>query len=80
MQKILLPFKIIGSSTLPLNLPNHKQTEFRKTKSSIKLHLQLVFMEKELLYSDQTGLTNVIDHELEQLELLVNDKACMHFF
>ena len=45
-RKVTTPLKIIDSSTLPLNLTNHKWAEFRKTKSGVKLHLRLVFMEK----------------------------------
>lgn len=41
-----MPLKIIDSSTLPLNLTNHRWAEFRKTKAGVKLHLRLVFMEK----------------------------------
>src|SRR5690625_5282182 len=48
-RKITMPLKIIDSSTLPLNLTNHKWAEFRKTKSGVKLHLRLVFMEKVFL-------------------------------
>jgi putative transposase len=48
--KRVMPLKIIDSSTLPLNLTNHKWAEFRKTKAGVKLHLRLVFMEKGLSY------------------------------
>ena len=34
-RKATTPLKIIDSSTLPLNLNNHKWAEFRKTKSGI---------------------------------------------
>ncbi len=79
-RKITMPLKIIDSSTLPLNLTNHKWAEFRKTKSGIKLHLRLVFMEKGLSYPDQAVLTNAIEHDRGQLEVLIDDKACMHVF
>jgi len=46
-RKITMPLKIIDSSTLPLNLGNHQWAEFRKTKSGLKLHLRLVFMDKD---------------------------------
>jgi len=44
--KRIMPLKIIDSSTLPLNLTNHRWAKFRKTKAGVKLHLRLVFMEK----------------------------------
>src|SRR5690625_5239362 len=62
-RKVTTPLKIIDSSTLPLNLTNHKWTEFRKTKSGVKLHLRLVFMEKGLSYPDLSVITNAIKHE-----------------
>ena len=40
-RKTTTPLIIIDSSTLPLNLNNHRWAEFRKTKSGVKLHLRL---------------------------------------
>lgn len=79
-RKTTLPLKIIDSSTLPLNLNNHKWAEFRKTKSGIKLHLRLVYVEKGYSYPDRAVLTNAIEHDHGQLEVLVNDKECMYVF
>src|SRR5690625_6753045 len=56
-RKVTTPLKIIDSSTLPLNLTNHKWAEFRKTKAGVKLHLRLVFMERGLSYPDQAVIT-----------------------
>ena len=74
------PLKIIDSSTLPLNLTNHKWAEFRKTKSGVKLHLRLVFMEKGYSYPDKAVLTNAIEHDRGQLEVFIDDKECMYVF
>jgi IS4 transposase len=79
-RKITTPLKIIDSSTLPLNLNNHKWAEFRKTKSGIKLHLRLVFLEKGCSYPDKAVLTNAKEHDRGQLEVLVDDKECMYVF
>jgi IS4 transposase len=79
-RKTTTPLKIIDSSTLPLNLTNHKWAKFRKTKSGIKLHLRLVFMEKGCSYPDKAVLTNAILHDRGQLEVLVDDKECMYVF
>lgn len=79
-RKTTTPLKIIDSSTLPLNLTHHKWAEFRKTKSGIKLHLRLVFMEKGHSYPDQAVLTNAIEHDRGQLEIFVDDKECMYVF
>src|SRR5690625_6001095 len=75
-----MPLKIIDSSTLPLNLENHQWAEFRKTKSGVKLHLRLVFMDKGLSYPDQAVITNAKEHDRGQLEVLVDDQDCMYVF
>lgn len=79
-RKVTTPLKIIDSSTLPLNLTNHKWAEFRKTKSGVKLHLRLVFMEKGRSYPDQAVLTNAIEHDRGQLDVFIDDKECMYVF
>ena len=79
-RKTTTPLKIIDSSTLPLNLNNHKWAEFRKTKSGIKLHLRLVYVEKGCSYPDKAVLTNAKEHDCGQLEVLVDDKECMYVF
>ncbi|RKI97983.1 IS4/IS5 family transposase, partial [Butyricicoccus sp. 1XD8-22] len=79
-RKTTTPLKIIDSSTLPLNLTNHKWAKFRTTKSGVKLHLCLVFMEKGCSYPDQAVLTNAKVHDRTQLEILVDDKECMYVF
>ncbi len=53
---------------------------FRQTKSGIKLHLRLVFMENGCSYPDQAVLTNAKEHDRGQLEVLVDDKECMYVF
>jgi len=77
---ITTPLKIIDSSTLPLNLKNHRWAEFRKTKSGVKLHLRLVYLEKGCSYPDKAVLTNAKEHDRGQLEILVDDKECMYVF
>ena len=79
-RKTTTPLKIIDSSTLPLNLNNHKWAEFRKTKSGIKLHLRLVYIENGCSYPDKAVLTNAKEHDRGQLEVLVDDKECMYVF
>src|SRR5699024_11774385 len=45
-----------------------------------KLHLRLVFMEQGLSYPDQAVITNAAEHDRGQLEVLIDDKACMYVF
>ena len=78
--KLVMPLKIIDSSTLPLNLTNHKWAEFRKTKAGVKLHLRLVFMEKGESYPEKAVMTTAKEHDRGQLEIMVDDKECMYVF
>ena len=78
--KLVMPLKIIDSSTLPLNLTNHKWAKFRKTKAGVKLHLRLVFMEKGSSYPEKAVLTTAKEHDRGQLEIMVDDKECMYVF
>ncbi|QGG49987.1 IS4 family transposase [Lysinibacillus pakistanensis] len=79
-RKTTTPLKIIDSSTLPLNLNNHQWAEFRKTKSGVKLHLRLVYLENGYSYPDKAVLTNAKEHDRGQLEVLVDEKECMYVF
>lgn len=78
--KRVMPLKIIDSSTLPLNLTNHKWAKFRKTKAGVKLHLRLVFMEKGVSYPEKALMTTAREHDRGQLEIMVDDKECMYVF
>ena len=78
--KLVMPLKIIDSSTLPLNLTNHKWAKFRKTKAGVKLHLRLVFMEKGISYPEKAVMTTAKEHDRGQLEIMVDDKECMYVF
>jgi len=78
--KILMPLKIIDSTTLPLNLTHYKWATFRKTKAGVKLHLRLVFMGKDNVYPDKAIMTTADDHDRNQLEVLVDDKEAMYIF
>jgi len=75
-----VPLKIIDSSTLPLNLTHYKWAKFRKTKAGVKLHLRLVFMDKDLVYPDKAVMTVASEHDRNQLEVLVDEKEVMYVF
>ena len=75
-----LPLKIIDSSTLPLNLTHFKWAKFRQTKAGVKLHLRLVFMDKDTVYPDKAVITPAKEHDRNQLEVLVDDKEAMYVF
>ncbi len=75
-----MPLKIIDSATLPLNLTYYKWATFRKTKAGVKLHLRLVFMDKDNVYPDKAVMTTADEHDRNQLEVLVDDKKAMYVF
>jgi len=78
--KLVMPLKIVDSSTLPLNLTHHRWAKFRKTKAGVKLHLRLVFMEKGISYPEKAVITTAKEHDRGQLEVMVDDKECMYVF
>ncbi|UCZ51803.1 IS4 family transposase [Bacillus shivajii] len=78
--KLIMPLKIVDSSTMPLNLTNHRWAKFRKTKAGVKLHLRLVFMEKGVSYPEKALITTAKEHDRNQLEVMVDDKECMYVF
>src|SRR5690625_3173705 len=75
-----LPLTIIDSGTLPLNLTHCKWAKFRQTKAGVKLHLRLVFMDKNTVYPDKAVITPAKEHDRNQLEVLVDDKEAMYMF
>ena len=79
-RNVIMPLKIIDSTTLPLNLTNYKWAKFRKTKAGVKLHLRLVFMNKDTVYPDKVEITNAKEHDRNQLEVLVDDRYAMYVF
>jgi len=78
--KRVMPLKMIDSTTLPLNLTHYKWATFRKTKVGVKLHLRLVFMDKDNVYPDKAIMTTADEHDRNQLEVLVDDKEAMYVF
>lgn len=68
--KILMPPKIIDSTTLPLYFAHYKWATFLKTKVGAKLHLRLVFMHAQTRRLELPLISTIAN----QLEVLVDDK------
>ncbi|WP_242703730.1 transposase [Candidatus Enterococcus moelleringii] len=66
--------QIIDSTTIPLNKTWFPWAKFRKTKAGIKLHLNLCYLDKNNQYPESFTITNAIEPDHHQFELLV-DKA-----
>jgi len=75
-----LPLKIIDSTTVPLCLTHYRWATFRKTKAGVKLHLRLVFMDKDTVYPEKAIVTPAHVHDHTQLEVLVDEKEVMYIF
>lgn len=75
-----MPLKVIDSSTLSLNLTQHRWATFRQTKAGVKLHLRLVFMEKGTAYPEKAVITPAKQHDRNLLEVMVDDPECMYVF
>ncbi|SMH27084.1 transposase, IS4 family [Carnobacterium iners] len=71
---------LIDSSTFSLNQNLYQWADFRKTKSGVKLHLKLCFMDNDHLYPDEFTLTNAVEHDTNQLEVLVNQPEATYVF
>jgi len=75
-----LSLKIIDSTTVPLCLTHYKWATFRKTKAGVKLHVRLVFMDKNTVYPEKAMVTPARVHDRTQLEVLVDEKEAMYVF
>ena len=72
--------QLIDSSTFSLSLKRHSWAKFRKSKSGIKLHLNLCFMDDATLYPTEFSITNAREHDVNQLEVLVNQPEATYVF
>ena len=66
--------QIIDSTTISLNKTWFPWAKFRQTKSGIKLHLNLCYLDENNQYPEKFTITNAEEHDRAQVELLI-DKA-----
>ncbi|WP_312541930.1 IS4 family transposase [Enterococcus sp.] len=64
--------QLIDSTTIPLNKAWFPWAKFRKTKSGIKLHLNLCYLDKTNQYPESFTMTNASKHDRNHLEVLVD--------
>ena len=64
--------QLIDSTTIPLNKTWFPWAKFRQTKSGIKLHLNLCYLDKNNQYPESFMITNYKEQDRSQFELLVN--------
>ena len=71
---------IVDSTTVSLNKTRYPWAEFRSTKSGIKLHLRLVYIGKGDAYPDKAVITNASVHDINRLEIVVEEKLATYIF
>ena len=71
---------LIDSSTFSLNKNLYPWADFRQTKSGIKLHLKLCFMDNDHFYPDDFTITNAVKHDRSQLDVLVNQPEATYVY
>ena len=71
---------IVDSTTVSLNKNRYPWAEFRSTKSGIKLHLRLAYIGKGDAYPDKAVLTNASVHDVNKLEIVVDEKLATYIF
>ena len=64
--------QLIDSTTIPLNKTWFPWAKFRQTKSGIKLHLNLCYLDKDNQYPERFTITNAEEHDRNQFECLIN--------
>lgn len=71
---------LIDSSTFPLNRKLFPWADFRQTKSGVKLHMKLCFMDKEHFYPEDFKVTPAKEHDDHHLECFVNQAEATYVF
>ncbi len=63
---------LVDSTTIPLNQNLFKWAKFRSTKSGIKLHLSLCYVDDASQYPEHFMITNASEHDHTQIEVLID--------
>lgn len=71
---------LIDSTTFSFSQHSYPWAKFRKTKSGVKLHLKLCFMEEGLLHPEQFEISNAVEHDNDYLDVLVNNSKATYIF
>lgn len=64
--------QLIDSTTIPLNKTRFPWAKFRKTKSGIKLHLNLCYLDETNQYPEKFTITTADEHDRNHFECLVD--------
>lgn len=72
--------KIVDSTTISLNLKKYQWATFRKTKSGIKVHLRLVFVNEDTVYPEKMVMTLAGNNDRTQMEQLIDETDAMYVF
>lgn len=71
---------LIDSTTFSFSQPSYPWAQFRQTKSGVKLHLSVCFMEDGTLHPEQFEISNAVEHDHDFLDVLVNKPLATYVF
>src|SRR5699024_7082448 len=71
---------LIDSSTFSLSQASYPWARFRLTKSGIKLHLKLCFMNEGWVHPEEFKLSHASEHDHDYLDVFVNDTLATYVF
>lgn len=73
-------YALIDSSTFSFSQKSYQWATFRKTKSGVKLHMKVRFMDKDHIYPEDFTITHGKEHDVNQLEILTNQPETTYVF
>lgn len=73
-------YALIDSSTFSFSQKSYQWATFRKTKSGVKVHLKVRFMDKDHIYPEDFTITHGKEHDVNQLEVLTNQPETTYVF
>lgn len=71
---------IIDSTTFSLSKGSYPWAKYRKTKSGVKLHLKVCFMENGMVHPEQFEVSNAVEHDSKHLEVFLNQSKATYVF
>jgi IS4 transposase len=72
--------KVIDSTTVSLCLQKYNWATFRQTKAGIKVHLRLVFANRDDVYPDKLALTTAKPSDRSQMDQLIDEEGATYVF
>ena len=71
---------IVDSTTVSLNKTRYPWAKFQTTKSGVKLHFRFAYIGNGDTYPDKAVITNASVHDVNRLEIVVDEKLAINIF